>query len=102
MLAAARRQGCPTVAITNDPGSPMAGSATHVIALGAGVEASVAATKTYTTSLAAVAALAAAIAVDDARRAELAAVPAALERQLARTAGLDAAATPPPAGAASR
>jgi glucosamine--fructose-6-phosphate aminotransferase (isomerizing) len=92
VLAAAREQGCVTVAVTNDPGSPMAAAATHVIELHAGVEAAVAATKTYTTSLAAVAALAAAIAGDGARLRELAGVPAALERQLTRTAGLDDAA----------
>jgi glucosamine--fructose-6-phosphate aminotransferase (isomerizing) len=92
VLAAARDQGCATVAITNDPGSPMAAAATHVIPLGAGVEASVAATKTYTTSLAAVAALAAELAGDPRRRAELAAAPATLARQLERTDGLDAAA----------
>jgi glutamine---fructose-6-phosphate transaminase (isomerizing) len=92
VLAAARAQGCVTVAITNDPGSPMAGAATHVIPLQAGVEASVAATKTYTTSLAVVAALAVGIAGDDARRAELAGVPGAMERQLTRTDGLDEAA----------
>ena len=38
VLAAARAQGCVTVAITNDPGSPMAAAATHVIALQAGAE----------------------------------------------------------------
>jgi glucosamine--fructose-6-phosphate aminotransferase (isomerizing) len=92
VLAAARAQGCVTVAITNDPGSPMAAAATHVIPLQTGVEASVAATKTYTTSLAAVAALAAAIAADEPRRRELAGVADAMERQLSRTAGLDAAA----------
>jgi glucosamine--fructose-6-phosphate aminotransferase (isomerizing) len=92
VLAAARAQGCVTVAITNDPGSPMAAVATHVIPLQAGVEASVAATKTYTTSLAAVAALAAAIAADEPRRRELAGVADAMERQLSRTAGIDRAA----------
>ena len=92
VLAAARAQGCVTMAITNDPGSPMAAAATHVIPLQTGVEASVAATKTYTTSLAAVAALAAAIAADEPRRRELAGVADAMERQLSRTAGLDAAA----------
>jgi glucosamine--fructose-6-phosphate aminotransferase (isomerizing) len=96
VLDAARVQGCVTVAITNDPGSPMAAAATHVIPLQAGVEASVAATKTYTTSLAAVAALAAGIAGDDDRRSELAGAADAMERQLTRTAGIDeaAAATP--------
>jgi glucosamine--fructose-6-phosphate aminotransferase (isomerizing) len=92
VLAAAREQGRPTVAITNEPGSPMAGAATHVIPLRTGEEASVAATKTYTASLAAVAALAAAVAGDGDRRRELAAAPDALARQLERTEGLDEAA----------
>jgi glucosamine--fructose-6-phosphate aminotransferase (isomerizing) len=92
VLRAAREQGCITVALTNDAGSPLAAAASHVVALQAGVEASVAATKTYTTSLAAVAALAAAVAGDAERVRELTAVPAALARQLERSDGLDAAA----------
>ena len=79
VLAAARAQGCVTVAITNDPASPMATAATHVIALHAGAEESVAATKTYTTSLAAAAALAAGVAGDAGKTRELAGVPDALE-----------------------
>ena len=92
VLTASRAQGCVTVAITNDDRSPMAAVASHVIPLQAGVEASVAATKTYTTSLAAVAALAAAIADDAERRRELAAAPEVLARQLDRTDGLEEAA----------
>ncbi len=92
VLAAARAQGCVTVAITNDPGSPMAAAATHVIGLQAGEEESVAATKTYTTSLAAVAALAAGIAGDAEKTRELAGTPDALHRQLTRLGGIDAAA----------
>jgi glucosamine--fructose-6-phosphate aminotransferase (isomerizing) len=92
VLAAARSQGCVTVAVTNDPGSPMAAAATHVVPLHAGVEASVAATKTYTTSLAAAAALAAGIAGDAERTRELAGIPDALTRQLGRLGGIDAAA----------
>jgi glutamine---fructose-6-phosphate transaminase (isomerizing) len=92
VLAAARTQGCVTVAVTNDPASPMAAAATHVIALGAGEEQSVAATKTYTTSLAVAAALAAGIAGDAEKTRELAGVPDALRRQLARLGGIDAAA----------
>jgi glucosamine--fructose-6-phosphate aminotransferase (isomerizing) len=91
VLDAARAQGCITIAITNDAGSPMAATATHVIDLHAGVEASVAATKTYTTSLAAVAALAAAAAADTTRQRELTGVPDALARQLERTEGIAAA-----------
>ena len=92
VLAAARAQGCVTVAITNEPDSPMAKAATHVIPLHAGVEASVAATKTYTTSLAAVAALAAGVSGDEERRRELTGVADGMARQLARTAGIDEAA----------
>jgi glucosamine--fructose-6-phosphate aminotransferase (isomerizing) len=92
VLDAAREQGRPAVAITNDVKSPLAEAATHVIPLHAGAEESVAATKTYTTSLAAVAALAARIAGDREREHELAAVPDALARQVQRTDGLDEAA----------
>jgi glucosamine--fructose-6-phosphate aminotransferase (isomerizing) len=84
VLADARRQGSPTAAITNDPGSLLAGAADHVIELGAGVERSLAATKTYTASLAAVAALAVAIRGEPAPAAALRAVPAAMARQLER------------------
>jgi glutamine---fructose-6-phosphate transaminase (isomerizing) len=75
-------QGQATLAITNDPGSPMARAAQHVVELGTGEERSVAATKTYTASLAAVAALAAALAGDDGLRAALRGTPAAVARQL--------------------
>lgn len=57
VLAEARKQGRPTLAITNDPGSPLAVVADHVLPLGAGPEQAVAATKTYTSSLAALALL---------------------------------------------
>lgn len=57
----ARRQGALTAAITNDPASPLAGAADHVLPINAGVEESVAATKTYTGELMAVAVLAAAL-----------------------------------------
>ncbi len=55
VLEEGRKQNRPTVVITNDPGSPMGAFADVVIPLGAGQELSVAATKTYTTSLLAVA-----------------------------------------------
>ncbi len=57
VLSAARRQSAPTVALTNTPGSPLAATADHVIDLCAGVERSVAATKTYTSALGALAML---------------------------------------------
>ncbi len=56
-VAAARRAGAPTLAIVNDASSPLARAAEWVLPLHAGVERSVAATKTYTAQLAAVALL---------------------------------------------
>jgi glucosamine--fructose-6-phosphate aminotransferase (isomerizing) len=61
VLEAARRQGAPTVAITNDPASDLAAVAEHVIDIAAGPERATAATKTYTLSLLAVAMLVAAL-----------------------------------------
>ncbi|MBI5623271.1 MAG: SIS domain-containing protein [Elusimicrobia bacterium] len=51
-LAAASRAGAVTVAVTNDPSSPLAKAARHSLFLHAGEERSVAATKTFTTQLA--------------------------------------------------
>ena len=56
-----RRQGALTVAITNEADSPLAAAADFVIALQAGPERSVPASKTYTASLVAVAMLSQAI-----------------------------------------
>ncbi len=53
-----RRQGAPTIAITNELESPLAQAAEYKIGLGVGKELSVAATKTYTAQLAALAMLA--------------------------------------------
>lgn len=55
VLAEGRRQGRPTVAITNRPDSPLADNADVVLDLGVGEETAVAATKTYTAQLGAVA-----------------------------------------------
>lgn len=52
------RQGAPTLAITNDVRSPLAEAAAHVIDIRAGEEKSIAATKTYTAQLTALALLA--------------------------------------------
>lgn len=57
VVAAARKQGALTVAITNDPDSPLARHSAHVLPLAAGPEQSVAATKTFTASLAMLASL---------------------------------------------
>ena len=61
------RQGALTVAVTNDPRSPLAAAAAHTIRLHAGQEQSIAATKTYTASLLAMAMLSTALAEDEAR-----------------------------------
>jgi glucosamine--fructose-6-phosphate aminotransferase (isomerizing) len=61
VVAEGRRQGRPTLAITNDPDSPLAKAADYSINLHAGLERAVAATKTYTTSLIALALLSAAL-----------------------------------------
>ena len=53
-----RYQGAPTIAITNDLESPLAKAAEYQIGLGVGEEHSVAATKTYTAQLTALALLA--------------------------------------------
>lgn len=59
VVSEAQRQGALTLALTNTPDSDLAQAADHVINLHAGVEKSVAATKTYTTSLMAIALLSA-------------------------------------------
>jgi glutamine---fructose-6-phosphate transaminase (isomerizing) len=89
VVADGARQGALTAAITSEPTSPLAAAAKHVIELGAGVERSVAATKTYTASLAAIAAIAAC--GDAALEEQLADLPAALDAQLALTADAAAA-----------
>jgi glucosamine--fructose-6-phosphate aminotransferase (isomerizing) len=58
-IARAREQGAFTVALTNDPGSAMAGAAEAILPLSAGPELAVAATKTYLNQVAALALLAA-------------------------------------------
>lgn len=83
VVADARRQGALTAAITNFPDSDLGGAADHVIALHAGIEQAVAATKTYTAELAAIALLSAALAADDEMRRALDRVPRQVEAGLA-------------------
>jgi glutamine---fructose-6-phosphate transaminase (isomerizing) len=82
VLAEARRQGRPTVSITNGLDSPIAKESDAVLLLEAGEERSVAATKTYMNSLGAIALLFGAIDGTIAR-AELERMPDVLERQIA-------------------
>ena len=91
VVAEGRRQGAVTVALTNDPGSPLAASAAHVVDLRAGAEVSIAATKTYNASLLAVAMLAAALGEPDAA-ADLRAVPDAMRSALGEEGAAEAAA----------
>ena len=82
------RQGGLTLAITNDPSSPLAKAASAVIALGVGHEHSVPATKTYTGTLLALAMLSAAIDGDLSRTAALQNVPQAVDAALAEQRAL--------------
>jgi glucosamine--fructose-6-phosphate aminotransferase (isomerizing) len=70
-----RRQGALTLAITNNLESALAAQAEHVVCLRAGEEKSVAATKTYTASLVALAMLSTSLARDDERWQALRALP---------------------------
>jgi glucosamine--fructose-6-phosphate aminotransferase (isomerizing) len=51
MVESARRSGASTIAMTNDPASPLAAAGDHVLDIRAGTESSVAATKTFITSI---------------------------------------------------
>jgi glucosamine--fructose-6-phosphate aminotransferase (isomerizing) len=61
VLEEGRRQGCATLAITNEVNSPLAEAAEFVIEIKAGEEQAVAATKTYTAELMAIAMLSTAL-----------------------------------------
>jgi glutamine---fructose-6-phosphate transaminase (isomerizing) len=91
VLAEARKQNRPTLAITNDPESPLADAADAVLPLHAGEERAVAATKTYLNSIAAVALLS--TGGDAQRLLDLESMPdkvaEQLERSLAGTRALD-------------
>jgi glutamine---fructose-6-phosphate transaminase (isomerizing) len=82
VLAEARRQKRPTIAITNNILSPLARTADEVLVLEAGDEKAVAATKTYMNSIGAVA-LVFAAADGPVAESELAQMPELLERQIA-------------------
>ncbi|MFL5960306.1 MAG: SIS domain-containing protein [Gaiellaceae bacterium] len=87
VLAEARDQGRPTLALTNDVGSALARTAEAVLPLEAGEEHAVAATKTYLNSLGAVALLFAEIGDDRAAKEELTAMPDALAAQIELSLG---------------
>jgi glucosamine--fructose-6-phosphate aminotransferase (isomerizing) len=89
VVAVARRQGAVTLALTNTPGSDLAVAAEHVLHLRAGPERAVAATKTYTATLVAVAMLTAGLGRDTAR-AELDILPGAIAEVLSTQDGVRA------------
>lgn len=92
VLAEGKRQGNLTLAITNEPSSPLAQTADYVLDLQAGPEKAVAATKTYTAELMAVAMLSAGLCSSRQMWDELARVPEwqrqalALDEHIARAA----------------
>ncbi|MFL5954541.1 MAG: SIS domain-containing protein [Gaiellaceae bacterium] len=85
VVTEARRQGRPTIALTNSPSSPLGLAADGVLKLEAGNEQAVAATKTYVNSLGAVALLFATTTGDTQALGELQRVPDQLSRQLDRS-----------------
>jgi len=92
VIAEGRRQGAVTIAITNEPDSPLAQTAEHVLWIRAGTERSVAATKTYSAQLMTIAMLSAAIANDAAAWRALESIPDHVSRTLDRAAPLAASA----------
>jgi glucosamine--fructose-6-phosphate aminotransferase (isomerizing) len=86
VIETSRQQGQPTLAITNIPDSPLAQAAEWVIDLQAGEEKAVAATKTYTTSLAALALLSTTISGDSQSAVDLGKVPLWMQATLSLTA----------------
>ena len=88
----ARGCGAASVAVTNEPGSPLAAEADIALVTRAGREVAVPATKSYTTQLAALAVLATALAADpQARGDDLRRAPDELESLLRGRAGVDQA-----------
>ncbi len=92
VLEEARRQGALTASFTNAPQSALAQASDIVVNVEAGTEQAVAATKSYTAQVAAVALLSALLAEDAQRLAELEAVPEAVARTLEMDEAIAAAA----------
>lgn len=90
VLAEAKKQGRPTLAITNDTDSPLAQTSSYILPLDTGIEQAVAATKTYTTSLAAMALLSCSVSGDKKSLEQLRQVPNLMQNTLE---GLQAAMT---------
>lgn len=82
VIAEGKHQGRPTLSITNVEGSPLGAAADHQIHLHAGPEKAIAATKTYTSSLAALALFSAILNGDSENEEALSKVPAWMEETL--------------------
>jgi glucosamine--fructose-6-phosphate aminotransferase (isomerizing) len=91
VMADARRQGALTAVVTADGASPLAAQADHALLLQTLPEKAVAATKTFTGSLAILAALSAAIAQSHTRMAAVKALPELAARTLALSGPVAAA-----------
>src|ERR1700694_3608625 len=89
VIEEATRQGVVTVAVTNEPDSPLAHAAELVLPLGAGPERSVPASKTYVASLLALALVSQALDPDASFEAALGQVPPALAAALEQETELD-------------
>jgi glucosamine--fructose-6-phosphate aminotransferase (isomerizing) len=88
VMETARAQSRPCLAITNDPASPMALAADWIVPLATGEERAVAATKTYTTSLGALALLSASLSGEAAAQADLARIPGQMRLALSQAQGI--------------
>lgn len=82
VLEEARRQGCPTLGITNFPDSPLGEACEYHIELHAGEEKAIAATKTYTASLTAIALLSGCLLEDQEALGSLEHIPGYLARTI--------------------
>ncbi len=83
VLREAKKQKRPTLCITNNPESPLADTSDFIIPLHAGKERAVAATKTYTASLAAIALLSSCLSEDRVRQDEIQRTPQKLDQVIA-------------------
>lgn len=92
VVAEGRRQGALTLAITNDASSPLAEEADMVLEIGAGTENAVAASKTYTGQLLAIAMLSAALCDDGRLFAALERLPALIVETLELESVIESAA----------
>jgi glucosamine--fructose-6-phosphate aminotransferase (isomerizing) len=90
VLAEARAQGGATLAVTNEPSSPLSLTSDHTLPLLAGPERAVAATKTYTSELFALAMLSAALEGNPRRWAALERVPGWVDEVIQKNADLTA------------